>query len=139
MAAVLVKRSIKVPVIDVFGKMKNFSCLRCEQGYKNKKIGDYKFFSCFANSKLYFLWYCEQGLRRLTQTLLEGSCACARGRKRLLALNSQPLHKSTTALQVAHFIINDQRLGMSLSKKEVEYDHFSPQCGSYVKQMMESV
>ena len=29
---------IKVPVIDVSGKMKNFSCLRCEQGYKNKKL-----------------------------------------------------------------------------------------------------
>ena len=78
----------------------------------------------------------NRALWRLTQTPLEGSCACARGRKRLLALKSQPLHKSTTALQVAHFIINNQRLGMSLSKKDVEYGHFSPQCGSYVKQMM---
>ena len=39
---------IKVPLIDVSGKMKNFSCFTCEQGYKNKKIGDYKFFTFFC-------------------------------------------------------------------------------------------
>ena len=50
---------IKVPVFDdVFGYMKTFACVRCE----NRKIDiDYNIF-IFANAKLYFLSFYEQRL-----------------------------------------------------------------------------